>query len=181
MSKLQLRKKLLKIRKLKYNISNIKFETIKLFLKNKKFKKKPIIGGYFPVSYEIGCLNILHKLEINNFQISLPVIGTKNSMQFYNYSFKDPLKIGKHGIPEPLEKKIVYPDLLFVPLVGFDKRLFRLGYGGGYYDRYLQKLSKMKSFISIGLAFPFQKVNKIPNETFDKKLDLIITTNKIYV
>ena len=68
-----------------------------------------------------------------------------------------------------------------MPLVGFDKRLFRLGYGGGYYDRYLQKLSKIKYFISIGLAFPFQMIDKIPNETFDKKLDLIITTNRIYV
>lgn len=181
MSKLRLRKKLLKIRKQKYNSSNIKFDSIKSFLKNKKFKKKPVIGGYFPVNYEIDCLDILHKLEKNSFKISLPVIGIRNSMQFFNYSFKDPLKISKHGIPEPIKKKIVYPDILLVPLVGFDKRLFRLGYGGGYYDRYLQKLSKIKYFISIGLAFPFQMIDKIPNETFDKKLDLIITTNRIYV
>ena len=68
-----------------------------------------------------------------------------------------------------------------MPLVGFDERLYRLGYGGGYYDRYLNKLKKIKNFISIGLAFSFQKINRVPNDVFDKKLDMIITTNKTYL
>ena len=68
-----------------------------------------------------------------------------------------------------------------MPLVGFDDRLYRLGYGGGYYDRYLNKLGKIKNFTSIGLAFSFQKINRVPNDVFDKKLDMIITTSKTYL
>ena len=72
------------------------------------------------------------------------------------------------------------PNILFVPLVAFDDKLYRIGYGGGYYDRYLAKLEKKKLFKSIGFAFSFQKVNEIPTNNFDKKLDLVITENKFY-
>ena len=64
---------------------------------------------------------------------------------------------------------------MIVPLVGFDKSKFRLGYGGGFYDRYLEKISQIKKCTTIGLAFSHQKVNKINIEKFDRKLDLILT------
>ena len=176
MLKSKLRKKLLKRRKIKFSPKlKIKYATISKFL-----KKNKIVGGYFPVNYEIDCIEILHKLEKNNFKISLPKIKDNNKMEFYKYSFKEPLKINKYGIPEPLSKKILYPDYILVPLVAFDKKLYRLGYGGGYYDRYLEKINKKKNFLSIGLAFSFQNINKIPREIFDKKLDLIITERSIY-
>lgn len=180
MLKENIRKKLLKKRLLKY--VNFKFNLSKIISTIKKKKiKNPIIGGYYPVNYEIDCLEILNFFEKKNYNISLPIIGKNNSMEFYKYSFKDELYLNKYGIPEPKKKKIVHPDILFVPLVGFDDRLYRLGYGGGYYDRYLNKLEKIKNFISIGLAFSFQKINRVPNDVFDKKLDMIITTNKIYL
>ena len=81
-------------------------------------------------------------------------------MNFFQWSTKDPLKINKYGIPEPVEKTLVYPDILFVPLVAFDKKLNRLGYGGGYYDRLIKKLSKKKKTIKIGLAMSAQKIKK---------------------
>ena len=180
MLKENIRKKLLKKRLLKY--VNFKFNLSKIISTIKKKKiKNPIIGGYYPVNYEIDCLEILNFFEKKNYNISLPIIGKNNSMEFYKYSFKDELYLNKYGIPEPKKKKIVHPDILFVPLVGFDDRLYRLGYGGGYYNRYLNKLEKIKNFISIGLAFSFQKINRVPNDVFDKKLDMIITTNKIYL
>ena len=180
MLKENIRKKLLKKRLLKY--VNFKFNLSKIISTIKKKKiKNPIIGGYYPVNYEIDCLEILNFFEKKNYNISLPIIGKNNSMEFYKYSFKDELYLNKYGIPEPKKKKIVHPDILFVPLVGFDDRLYRLGYGGGYYDRYLNKLDKIKNFISIGLAFSFQKINRVPNDVFDKKLDMIITTNKTYL
>ena len=180
MLKKNIRKKLLKKRLLQY--SNFKFKLPEIISTIKKKKiKNPIIGGYYPVNYEIDCLEILNFFEKKNYNISLPIIGKNNSMEFYKYSFKDELYLNKYGIPEPKKKKIVHPDILFVPLVGFDDRLYRLGYGGGYYDRYLNKLEKIKNFISIGLAFSFQKINRVPNDVFDKKLDMIITTNKIYL
>ena len=71
------------------------------------------------------------------------------------------------------------PDLIFVPLVGYDNNLNRLGYGGGFYDRYFEKNSKKKKIIKIGLAFSFQKIKKLPVNKFDKKIDRIITEKKI--
>ena len=72
------------------------------------------------------------------------------------------LILNKFGIPEPLSNKIKYPNILLVPLVAFDKDLNRIGYGGGFYDRYISKIKKRKKIISIGLAYSFQKVKKIP-------------------
>ena len=66
-------------------------------------------------------------------------------MNFYEWSNKDPLKINKYGIPEPVSSKILYPDILLVPLVGFDNNLNRLGYGGGFYDRYIKKIKNRRS------------------------------------
>ena len=79
------------------------------------------------------------------------------------------------GIPEPDQTKKVYPDILLVPLVAYDKYNFRLGYGGGYYDRYIQKISNIKKILTIGLAFSFQKMDKIPINDNDKKLNFILT------
>ena len=100
-------------------------------------------------------------------------------MDFYRWSFDDPLKINKYGIPEPFSKKLIYPDILLVPLVAFDKDLNRLGYGGGYYDRLIEKLSKKKKILKIGLALSVQKINSVPITKFDKKLDYIVTDKYI--
>ena len=179
MNKSDIRNKYIKIRKKKFNpLKNISFNLIKSFIF--KNKKNPTIGGYFPVRYEIDCLKILKKLEEKKMRISLPIIQNNNEMEFHKYSFKNPMNINKYGIPEPFKNKVISPDILFVPLVAFDRDLFRIGYGGGYYDRYLAKLKKKKFFISIGLAFSFQKVKKIPLNNFDKKLDIVITEKQFY-
>jgi len=91
----------------------------------------------------------------------------------------EPLKINKYGIAEPTLGKKIYPDLIFVPLVAYDDDLNRLGYGGGFYDRYLEKISKFKKIFKIGLGFSYQKVKKIPIDKYDKKLDLIVSEKKI--
>ena len=85
------------------------------------------------------------------------------------------MKINRYGIPEPLKKRLVYPDVLLVPTVAFDNRKFRLGYGGGYYDRYIEKYLIKKNILKVGVAYSFQKINKVPINKFDKKLDIIIT------
>ena len=133
-----------------------------------------------PINYEYDCSNLLKFLEIKNYTICLPVIKNNFEMNFYKYSFQNPLKINKLGIPEPinLSNKVI-PDLILVPLVGFDKDLNRLGYGGGFYDRYFEKNSKLKKMIKIGLAFSFQKIKKLPINKFDKKLDKIITEKNL--
>ena len=179
MSKKLLRKRLIPIRKKRFK----KFENIEakilVIIKNLKLKVN-IIGGYYPINYEFDCLPILKKFFEKKFLISLPVISDSNHMNFFNWASDTFLKVNNMGIPEPVSKKIVYPDLILVPLVGFDKKKFRLGYGGGYYDRYIEKVSKFKKIKTIGLSFSFQKIKKLPTNKFDKKLDFIITENKIY-
>ena len=66
-----------------------------------------------------------------------------------------------------------------VPLVAFDKKLNRLGYGGGYYDRYIEYIKKRKKIIAIGLAFDFQEYKSIPITKFDQKLNYILTNKNI--
>ena len=179
MLKSKLRKKILKIRK-KNNKKNIQinFSQILRILKKEKINKKTI-GGYYPVNFEIDDLKILKDLEKKKFIISLPVVKKNFKMDFYQWSFSDPLKINRYGIPEPETKDLVYPDIILVPLVAFDKNLNRLGYGGGYYDRLIEKLSKKKKIIKIGLALSVQKIEKVPINKYDQKLDFIITNEYI--
>ncbi len=179
MNKSQIRNKIIKIRNKKFN-KNLKINLDKFifFLKINKFNNKNI-GGYYPSNYEIDDLNILDFLEKKNFKVSLPVIKKKNQMIFYKWSKKDPLKINKFGIPEPVSTKIIYPDILLVPLVAYDGNLNRLGYGGGFYDRYIEKIEKIKKITKIGLAFSFQKISSIPINQYDKRLDFIVTEKEI--
>ena len=179
MNKYKLRSKILKVRK-KNSHKNLKINLNKFFsfLKINKLKFKNI-GGYFPSNFEIDDLKILEMMEKKNFNVSLPVIKENNQMNFFQFSINDPLKINKFGIPEPIPVKIASPDILLVPLVSFDSELNRLGYGGGFYDRYIEKIEKIKKVIKIGLAFSYQKVKKVPTNKFDKKLDFIITEKEI--
>ena len=180
MLKSKLRKKILKVRE-KNNKKNIQidFNQIIKILKEEKINKK-IIGGYYPVNFEIDDLLLLKKFEKSKFNISLPVIKKNFQMNFYKWSFFDPLKINKYGIPEPETKNLVYPDILLIPLVAFDRNLNRLGYGGGFYDRLIEKLSKKKKIIKIGLAFSIQEIDKVPINMYDQKLDYI-ATNKLII
>ena len=180
MIKSKIRKKLLYIRK-KRNNKNIKFSFLKIFKEiKKKIPKIKIVGGYYPVNFEIDILEILKKLENKvGIQISLPVIKKNNEMDFYNWSTKNILKLNKYGIPEPEKIKKVFPDIIFVPVVAFDNRLYRIGYGGGYYDRYISKTSDKKKILKIGIAHSYQKINEVPINKYDKKLDIIITEKYI--
>ena len=175
MNKPQIRKKILKLRrqkKIKKFVFN--FDFILSFLKKKKVTGK-IIGGYYPYNYEIDILQILKKFEKKKFIIALPKIKKNSQMNFFEWSTNDPLAINKFGIPEPISGMVKYPDVLLVPIVAFDKNFNRIGYGGGFYDRYIKKIRKQKKVLTIGFAYSFQKVKKIPTNNYDIKLDFIIT------
>ncbi len=175
MNKSQIRKKILKIRR--NNISKnfeINIKSILKILKRINITNK-IIGGYYPYNHEVDTIQILKKFEKQNYIISLPKIKKNSQMNFFDWSTKDPLMINNYGIPEPISNKIVFPNIILVPLVAYDKNLNRVGYGGGFYDRYLKKIKKNKKIITIGLAYSFQKVKKIPINKNDIKLDFIIT------
>ena len=183
MNKSEIRKKFFKIRKKNY-FKNLFIDPNKVLkilkiLESKQIKNK-IIGGYYPYNYEVDTINIVKKLEKKNFIISLPKIKKNNQMNFYPWSSNEPLLINTYGIPEPISKKKVYPDILLVPLVAFDNKLNRLGYGGGFYDRYLSRIKSIKKIITIGMSFSFQKTEKLPINKHDMKLDYVITEKNFF-
>ena len=179
MNKSKIRSKIIKLRKNNYN-KDLKINSDRFFsfLQTNKYHLKNL-GGYYPSNFEIDDLEILEFLEKKNYKISLPIIKKNNQMDFFKWSKNDPLKINKYGIPEPVSSKIFYPDILLVPLVSYDINLNRLGYGGGFYDRYIEKIEKIKKVVKIGLAFSYQKLKSVPINQHDKKLDYIITEKEI--
>ena len=100
-------------------------------------------------------------------------------MDFIQWSSNEPLVINRFGIPEPSNGKIKFPDILLIPLLSFDKKLNRVGYGGGFYDRYIHKIKRIKKPLLVGLAYSFQRVKNIPINEYDKKLDFVITERNI--
>ena len=175
MNKLEIRKKILKLRKQNYSRNlKVNFKHIlKILKKNKTIGR--VVGGYYPYNYEMDVLKILENFEKKNYQISLPKVKKNSQMDFFQWSIKDPLKINKYGIPEPTSERVLYPNILLVPLVAFDKHFNRIGYGGGFYDRYIEKMKKNKNITTIGLAYSFQKVKKVPINDQDIKLDFVLT------
>ena len=175
MIKSEIRKKILKIRKKRSsNISEINFKYLLKILKKVEISNQ-IIGGYYPYNYEVDVIPILKKFKEINYQTSLPKIKKNFEMDFFSWSINEPLSINKFGIPEPTSTKVVRPNILLVPLIAFDKNLNRVGYGGGFYDRYIKKIKTNKHVVTIGLAFSFQKVKKITTNKYDIKLDFILT------
>ena len=181
MLKSKIRKKILKLRENKSNCKNhIKFNKIYNLLKKKINLNKKIIGGYYPVNHEIDDLEILKSFQKKKIKISLPIVKKNFRMNFVECSLKNIFKVNQYGIPEPIGGKKVYPDVLLVPIVAFDRHLNRLGYGGGFYDRAIEFLKKRKkNIITIGLAFHFQEVYLVPISKYDQKLDYIVTNKKI--
>ena len=173
-SLLQRRKKYLKAKKFNFNL-------IFNLIRKHFYKKKIIIAGYYPSNYEVDILNFLEEASKKKFRIALPVIKSSNIMSFKSWVYKEPLYVNKFGILEPKNlKKEITPDLIMVPLVAFDNKLNRIGYGKGYYDRSLQKISKTKKkTISLGIAYSFQKCVSIPVNKYDFKLDYIFTERGI--
>jgi len=177
-NKSEIRRKILRVRK-QNNTKNLKINFKDVFKILKQNSSKNItIGGYYPYNYEIDSIEILKKFEELNYDISLPKIKKNFQMNFFHWSIKDPLSINKYGIPEPISNKVVYPNILLVPLVAFDRHFNRIGYGSGFYDRYLKKIKKNKKIITIGLAYSFQKIKKIPTNKYDIKLDFVITNKE---
>ena len=180
--KLYLRNISLLKRKKKYlTAKKFNFNLIFNLVKKHFNKKKIIIAGYYPSNYEVNILNFLEKASNKRFRIVLPVIQSSSKISFKSWVFKEPLVVNKFGMMEPKDtKKEIIPDLIMVPLVAFDKNLNRIGYGKGYYDRSLQKISKIKKkTISLGIAYSFQKCKDIPVNKYDFKLDYIFTERGI--
>ena len=172
---------LLKRRKKSFSLKKFNFDLLFSLIKKNFYNKKIIIAGYYPSDYEVDILNFLESASKKNFKIVLPVIKSSNLMTYRSWLFKEPLYINGYGIPEPEKSKQEFiPDLVMVPLVAYDSKLNRIGYGKGYYDRSLKKIRKVKKkAITLGIAYSFQKCKDIPVNKHDFKLDYIFTEQGI--
>ena len=173
--KIVIRKKSIINRKKKYfEISSQFFKPVIELLKK---KKKISLSLYYPINYEVNVLKLFELIKLKKIKTLLPVTINRNEMNFVEWKYLDPLKVNNFGILDPfLQTKFLIPDIMLVPLLSFDSENNRLGYGKGYYDRYLSKFSRnRKKIITIGIAFLFQKYNKLPVSKLDIKLDYILT------
>lgn len=146
------------------------------------FKPSDIIAGYWPKRDEVDLRPLLENLLLQKHQIVLPVIDKEiKFLLFRQWSLPSSLKMGLYQTFEPDENQpLLVPDVLFIPLLSFDKYGHRLGYGGGYYDQTLSNLRKTKSITTIGLAYDIQHVDQLPIEPHDEALQWIVTEKKIY-
>ena len=176
-----IRKKYFLKRKKKYFKVDSKFFTPLIKLLKKKFRNKHLnISIYYPNNYEVDILEIFKIEYFSNSKFLLPIIENNNSMNFYIWKKNDILFVNKYGILETEKTKIVNPNVILVPVLAFDKNKNRLGYGKGFYDKYLNKyFQKNKKKLAVGVAFSFQKYNNLPTNNDDFKLHHIITDKGI--
>ena len=177
-----LRKKYYLLRKKKYYKVRKEFFIPFLNLIKLKFKKKQLkLALYYPASFEINVLKLLEFNHISSQNLLLPVVGEKNKMNFFPWKKNKVLQVNKYGMLEPIKSKQSIPNVMLVPLLAFDNNKFRLGFGKGYYDRYLNKyLKTFKNILTVGVAFSFQKYHKLPISNMDVKLNYILTEKGIY-
>ncbi|MDA7545538.1 5-formyltetrahydrofolate cyclo-ligase [Alphaproteobacteria bacterium] len=144
------------------------------------------VGLYYPIFNEISPLVFIKYFKDNNITTALPVVDiNSNSMVFKKWFKKEKLQKSHIGTYEPLlTNKTISPQIVVVPMLTFDRKLNRLGYGAGYYDKLISTLKryfdkKQKNFITIGLAYSEQETKSIPYESHDQKLDFIVTEKEI--
>ncbi len=177
-----LRKKYLNLRKKKYFEIDKGFFSPLLNLIKSNFKKKDLkLALYYPSSFEINALRLLDNNYMINKNILLPVIERNNQMNFFLWKKNQVLHVNKFGMLEPLKTNVKIPNIMLVPILAFDRNKYRLGYGKGFYDRYLNKyLKKFNNILTVGVAFSFQKHHKLPRDKNDVKLNYILTEKGIY-
>ncbi len=146
------------------------------------------IGYYWPLAGEFDARGVIVQwLSEDTKRIAaLPVVvAPRAPLAFHAWQPDAAMKKGRYGIPVPDEERIVTPDVLLIPCVGFDTARYRLGYGGGYYDRTLAAWPASESMsaqrpVTLGVAFESTKCDALPRETHDIPLDAIVTEAAIY-
>jgi 5-formyltetrahydrofolate cyclo-ligase len=137
----------------------------------------PIVSGFAPLADEFRLWPLLRRLAAERVPLALPVIDGKGKpLLFRAWQPGDQTAAGVWGIAEPTpDKPRVEPDILLVPLLAFDCEGWRLGYGGGFYDRTLRGLRARKLIVAVGIAFDQQRVDAVPHLDYDERLDWVLT------
>ncbi len=169
-SKSELRKQLLNKRK-KLNTKELSKSLCKKIVETEEYKTAKNIFAYYPKEYEVDISSLFNNKEKNWF---LPrVVGEE--MEFIKYNIGDKLIKSEFGVFEPTgEKTLVIPDLIIVPSLSVDKNSYRLGYGKGFYDRFLSN-ADFNNVTTLSPIYSELIVEKIPTERHDKFIDIVLT------
>lgn len=133
------------------------------------------LAGYMPIRTEISPLGAMAEASAYG-PVGVPVIqGEGQALQFAKWEPDAPMTEGLFGAQIPSDQAFFDPEILIVPLVAFDPKGGRLGYGGGFYDRTLEGLRAKRATLAIGFAFAAQEAEALPLEPTDQPLDLIVT------
>ncbi|WP_298359647.1 5-formyltetrahydrofolate cyclo-ligase [Rhodoblastus sp.] len=153
-----------------------------LALTLEKLENPAPVALYAPLSGELDAFPLLAALARLGFLTLLPVAGEKATpLTFRLWRPGAPLVVGRFGLREPsASAPEMRPDMVFLPLLGFDVEGTRLGFGGGYYDATLDNLRAKGLKAAVGLAFSCQQAEKIPREKHDQQLDFVITEKKLF-
>ncbi len=137
----------------------------------------PIVSVYWPIRSELNTRPLIEALVARGFRVTLPIMHkVRHPLVFRDFTPGDDLVKGPFGLSEPAEDKTARdPDILFSPLAAFDRRGFRLGYGGGIYDATLAKRRGFKPVTAIGVAYSCQETDHVPIEPHDQRLDFLLT------
>lgn len=136
-----------------------------------------VVSGFASLVDELDCMPLLHRLAEEKLALALPLVtGKGKPLTFRAWAPGDAMDAGVWGIAQPMaDKAVVEPDILLVPLLAVDRAGWRLGYGGGFYDRTLAVLRGRKPVLAIGLAYDEQVVDAVPHLDYDEPLDWVLT------
>ena len=165
------------------DITQLSESILKLAHKGLDISTCEALGGYFAANNEVSIEAIIKTRLQKRLTTTFPVISSNQSMAMVNPENLKKLSKNKFNILEPVSGNEVLPmehDMIIVPTVGVDKNGFRVGYGGGYYDRLLKPiLDKKNRPLIIGLVYDFQLIDDLINEEHDIKLDVVVTEKQV--
>lgn len=144
-----------------------------------EIRKSSNIGIYLPIKNEVSVESLLDPLSSSGKKVFAPMVALKGGMRFALLSSLDETTIGSYGIRVPTAKVVAEEDaidVLIVPGIAFDLRGFRLGWGKGHYDQFL---SRNTQAVKIGVAYDFQIVEKIEEQSHDIKMDFVVTEKRL--
>lgn len=135
-----------------------------------------VVAGYRPIRTEIDPTPLMAALHEEGLRLCVPVIeGEGLPLAFRAWAPDAAMEAGAFGAEVPAAGEWLEPDLLIVPLLAFDSGLWRLGYGGGFYDRTLARLRARGVVRAVGLAYAAQEMDGLPREATDQRLDAVVT------
>jgi 5-formyltetrahydrofolate cyclo-ligase len=148
-----------------------------MFRRERPFRTPAIVSGFWPIKYEIDIRPLMVELFDAGCRLALPVVqGPGKPLLFRAWQPGEPLASGVFGTLQPsAQHETLEPEALIVPLLACDEDGWRLGYGGGFYDRTLAGLRARRKVTAVGVGFNVQLVPEVPHGPDDQRLDWLLT------